>query len=124
MELNFDQIIEKLTSAIKNEVKTETIIGQQFTLGEFTCVPVIKAGVGFGGGTGSGEDNKNQKGMGGGGGLGMGIAPVGFLVTHGDNISFISTEKSSGLSKVFEQVPDLLTKLMEKKAAKEKEPVA
>lgn len=124
MELNFDQIIEKFTSAMKNEVKTETIIGQQFTLGEFTCVPVIKAGVGFGGGMGSGEDMKNMKGGGGGGGIGLGIAPVGFLVTHGSDISFISTEKSSGLSKVFEQVPDLITKMMEKKQAKEKEPVA
>jgi uncharacterized spore protein YtfJ len=120
MEFNAEQLLDKLSEVIKSEVKTETIIGQQFTLGEFTCVPVVKAGIGFGSGGGNGEapDNKG-KGTGGGAGAGLGLAPVGFLVTKGSDISFISTEKTSGLSKVFEQVPELITKLMEKKAAKE-----
>jgi uncharacterized spore protein YtfJ len=120
MDFNADQLLDKLSEVIKSEIKTQTIIGEPFALGEFTCVPVVKAGVGFGSGGGGGEapDHKG-KGTGMGAGAGMGLAPVGFLVTKGSEISFISTEKSSGLSKVFEQVPELITKMMEKKAAKE-----
>lgn len=120
MEFNADQLLDKLSEVIKSEVKTETIIGEPFTLGEFTCVPVVKAGIGFGTGGGNGEapDNKG-KGTGGGAGAGLGLAPVGFLVTKGDEISFINTEKTSGLGKAFEKVPDLIAKLMEKKSTVE-----
>ena len=56
---NLNEVIEKLTEFLKSEVKTETIIGQQFQLGEFTCVPVINVGLGLG--TGGGEGKGNSK---------------------------------------------------------------
>ena len=40
---------------------------------------------------------------------------IGFLVTRGDQISFIPTRTSKGLSAVFEKVPDLMEKMMDKK---------
>ena len=43
-------------------------------------------------------------------GGGMGVEPIGFLVTHGDQISFISTKSNKGLSAVFDKVPDLMEK--------------
>ena len=33
--------IEKITEFLKSETKTETIIGKEFKLGEFSCVPVM-----------------------------------------------------------------------------------
>lgn len=115
MEVNFESLLQKLTDFIQKEAKTETVIGQAFTLGEFTCLPVVRVGIGFGSGGGGGDAPKTGKGEGGGAGAGIGIDPIGFLVTRGDQISFVNTSQSKGLSAAFEKVPDLLMKLANKK---------
>lgn len=115
--MNFEELLEKVTQFIRSEAKTETIIGESFQLGSFTCVPVVKIGMGFGSGGGEGDAPKQGKGSGGGVGAGIGLAPIGFLVTKGEEISFISTEKKGGISGAFDKVPDLIEKLMEKKKA-------
>jgi uncharacterized spore protein YtfJ len=117
---NLNEMLEKITEFLRSEAKTETIIGQQFTLGEFTCVPVMNVGLGFGGGGGEGkgshkDDQGEGTGTGGAGGLGMG--PVGFLVSKGSEIQFISAQKSGGLSAAFEKLPELLDKFLDKKEA-------
>jgi uncharacterized spore protein YtfJ len=116
---NLNEMLGKITEFLKSEAKTETIIGQQFKLGEYTCVPVMSIGMGFGGGGGEGKGNaKNAgegEGTGAGGGAGMGMGPVGFLVTKGDDIQFIPTRSSKGLSAAFEKLPDLLEKFINKK---------
>ncbi|GCC53489.1 sporulation protein YtfJ [Chryseotalea sanaruensis] len=117
MDINFESMLQRLTEFIQKEAKTETVVGEPFQLGGFTCVPVIRLGVGFGSGGGSGDSVKTGKGEGGGGGAGLGIDPVGFLVTKDDEISFISTQQNKGLSAIFEKVPDLIEKLMKKKEA-------
>ena len=48
MDLHLEELIAKITDFIKSEAKTETVVGDQFELGEFKCVPVIKVGMGFG----------------------------------------------------------------------------
>ena len=117
MEMHFEELLEKVTDFIKSEAKTETIIGNSFKLGEFNCVPVIKVGLGFGTGGGEGEGNnlKQGKGTGGAAGAGIGLAPIGFLVSNGDDISFISAEVHSGLESAFEKVPDLISKYMDQR---------
>lgn len=120
MEMNFETMLQRLTEFIQKEAKTETIVGEPFQLGEFTCVPVIRLGMGFGSGGGTGDSAKTGKGEGGGAGAGMGLDPIGFLVTRNSEISFISTHQSKGMSAVFEKVPELLEKL----AFKNKEAVA
>lgn len=113
--MNFETLLQRLTEFIQKEAKTETVIGEAFQLGEFTCVPVVRVGVGFGSGGGEGDSAKTGKGQGGGVGAGIGIDPIGFLVTKGNEISFISTQQSKGLSSIFQQVPDLIKKVMENK---------
>jgi len=117
MEVNFENLLHRLTEFIEKEAKTETVVGEPFELGEFTCVPVVRVGVGFGSGGGSGDAPKTGKGEGGGAGAGMGIDPIGFLVTKGDQISFISTHQNKGLAAAFERVPDLIEKFLKKKEA-------
>jgi len=114
---NVNDFFGKLTDFLKTEVKTETIIGQQFQLGAFTCVPVMSVGIGFGSGGGEGKDAKNgsDEGKGFGGGAGIGLAPIGFLVANGNDIQFISTKSSKGMNALFEKAPDLIEKMMEKK---------
>lgn len=116
MKVNFDELIPQITEFLKSEAKTETVVGTQFQLGEFSCVPVIRLGMGFGSGGGEGEaPNKQGHGEGAGAGGGIGIEPIGFLVARGDQISFLSTRHASGLSAAFEKVPDLIEKYLDQK---------
>lgn len=114
-----NEVLGKVTEFLKSEAKTETIIGQQFKLGEFTCVPVMSVGIGFGGGGGEGKENTKGEGTGAGGGAGLGMGPVGFLVTKGSDIQFIPARSSSGINVAFEKLPDLLEKFMDKTKKKE-----
>lgn len=121
MELHFEELLSQITEFIKTEANTETVVGKQFELGEFMCVPVIKIGMGFGSGGGEGTEAKGGKGEGIGAGAGMGIEPIGFLVTRGDEISFLEAGKTHGLAAAFEKVPDMISKIAESRS-KEKEP--
>ena len=118
MELHFEEMLGKITDFIQSEAQTKTIVGEQFQLGEFSCVPVIKVGMGFGSGGGEGSDPKKGHGEGGGAGAGVSIEPIGFLVSRGDEISFLAAGQTKGLAAVFEKVPDLIEKFAEKKTEK------
>ncbi len=111
MELHFEELLGQITDFIKSEAKTETVVGEQFDLGEFKCVPVIKVGMGFGSGGGEGTEGRGRKGEGMGAGAGVGIEPIGFLVSRADEISFLASGKTRGLAAVFEKVPDLIEKI-------------
>ena len=119
---NLNEVLGKITEFLKSEATTETIIGDQFKLGEFTCVPVMAVGLGFGSGGGEGKGSAKLAGEGegtgtaGAGGIGMG--PVGFLVTKGSDIQFISARGSSGLGAAFEKIPGLVEKYMDKQNAR------
>lgn len=119
MAINLEETVKQLTDFLKTEAKTETVVGQSFQLGEFTCVPVIKfgMGLGYGGGEGHGDTPNKGKGEGGGTGAGggMGVAPIGFLVTRADQISFIPTHTSKGLGAAFEKLPELFEKFLDRK---------
>lgn len=119
MAFNLEETVKQLTDFLKTEAKSETVVGQSFQLGEFTCVPVIKFGIGLGYGGGEGKGNQqgkaNGEGTGGGAGGGLGVEPIGFLATRGDQISFISTRSSKGLSTAFEKLPDVMEKMFDKK---------
>jgi uncharacterized spore protein YtfJ len=117
MELHFEELLEKVTEFMKTEANTETVIGKEFELGEFKCVPVIKIGMGFGSGGGGGSESKDRKGEGVGAGAGMGIEPIGFLVTREGEISFLEAGKTHGLAAAFEKVPDLIEKLAANRTA-------
>lgn len=120
MDFNIENLLDKVSDHVKSLASTETVLGEEFTIGEFTCRPVIKVGTGFGSGAGTGKDPKSNKGAGGGAGAGIGITPLGFLTTKGDEIYFIPSDKKSALSSLMEQVPDLVEKVAEMKNNEEK----
>jgi uncharacterized spore protein YtfJ len=128
MALNLEETVKRLTDFLQTESKTETVVGNSFQLGEFTCVPVIKfgLGLGYGGGEGTGgmEGKGKGEGTGGGAGGGIGIVPIGFLVTRGEQISFLPSEKTSGLSAAFEKVPGLMEKYFDSRKKEKAEAVA
>jgi len=119
MNLHFEELLGQITEFIKSEAKTDTVVGEQFELGAFKCVPVIKVGMGFGSGGGEGIEAKSKKSEGMGAGAGIGIQPIGFLVTKDEEISFLEAGKTHGLAAAFEKVPDLIEKIYDKKAKEE-----
>jgi uncharacterized spore protein YtfJ len=125
MSLNLEETVKQLTDFLKTEAKTDTVVGQSFQLGEFTCVPVIKFGIGIGYGGGEGHGDAPGKGKGEGTGVGAGggtgVEPIGFLATRGEQISFLPTRSGKGLASVFEKVPDLLEKMLDKKRTEKAE---
>ena len=117
MSKDINELIGKLTDFLKQEAKTETVVGKEFKLGEFTCVPVMRMGLGLGYGGGEGHDDK-KGGEGAGGGAGFGMDPIGFLVTRGGEISFVPSRQTSGFSKAMEKIPDVLEKFIHKRSEK------
>jgi len=115
MDINIENLLDKVSDHVKSLASTETILGEEFTLGEFTCRPVIKVGTGFGSGAGSGKDPKSTSAAGGGAGAGIGITPLGFLTTKGDQIYFIPSDKKTPLSSLIDKVPDLVEKVADMK---------
>ena len=69
MDINIESLLDKVSAHVKSMASTDTILGEEFKLGEFTCRPVIKVGTGFGSGAGEGDEPKS-KNKGGGGGAG------------------------------------------------------
>lgn len=123
MDLHFDELLKQITDFIKNEAKTETVVGQAFELGDFKCVPVIKVGLGFGSGGGEGFEKKDLKAEGLGAGVGVGIEPIGFLVTKGENISFLEAGKTHGLAAMFEKMPEVVENIAKMRTKLEPESV-
>ncbi len=115
MDINIESLLDKVSDHVKSLASTETILGEEFTLGEFTCRPVIKVGTGFGSGAGTGKDPKSTSGTAGGAGAGIGITPLGFLTTKGDQIYFIPSDKKTPLSSLIDKVPDLVEKVADMK---------
>jgi uncharacterized spore protein YtfJ len=116
MDIKIDELLDKVSGHVKSLASTETILGEEFTIGEYTCRPVIKVGTGFGSGAGSGTDPKTKNsGTGGGAGAGIGVIPLGFLVAKGDQISFVPVDKKTALSTLVEKIPDLVEKVAEMK---------
>jgi len=116
MEVNIEDLLDKVSQHVKTIASTETVLGEEFKLGEYTCRPVIKVGTGFGSGAGVGDDPKGKnKGTGAGAGAAMGVVPVGFLAAKGDQIIFIPVDRKSPLSSLVDKVPDLVDKFAEMK---------
>ena len=121
MENNVENVLSSLSGHVKSIASTDTVIGEEFTIGGFICKPVMKVGIGFGTASGSGDDTKwKGKGSGTAAGTGIGMTPIGFLVTKGDDISFVPSNEKKGLQAIFDKVPDLIDKVMEMKCEKDK----
>ncbi|MDX1684993.1 MAG: spore germination protein GerW family protein [Saprospiraceae bacterium] len=113
MEVKFKELLDEIIHFMETEATTKTVVGESFKLGQFDCVPVIRVGMGFGSGGGERDVAKNEHDEGMGAGAGMGVEPIGFLVTKGEDIQFISSKQNSGLAMAFEKAPELLQKYFE-----------
>ncbi|MFA5111999.1 MAG: spore germination protein GerW family protein [Desulfobaccales bacterium] len=107
------EIIGKLMEDLKTVAKTETILGQEIKVGEFTLIPVSRISLGVGAGGGKGTDNKKE-GEGGGGGGGVMVTPIAFIVIKGGDISFHGIKRGGTLDGLFEHLPEITEKILAK----------
>jgi uncharacterized spore protein YtfJ len=103
-----EEVLKTLLDQLRTIAKTETVIGEQFTVADFTIIPVSQISLGFGAGGGAGKEG--QAGEGGGGGGGARIQPIAFLVVKDGEISLLSISRGKGLSAALEKMPDLMEK--------------
>lgn len=125
MEVKVDELLDKISGHVKDLSTTSTILGDEFTLGEYTVRPIIKVATGYGSGAGTGDDpRKKTSGTGGGAGAAVAVMPAGFLVARGDEISFVGADKKGAFSALMDKVPDLVEKMadMKKEEGKAGEP--
>ena len=121
------EILKSLVGELKSIASTETIVGEPFSMGEFTIIPIsrVSLGVGAGGGTG-GAQQKGATGEGGGGGGGIRISPVALVAARGDDLHVHMLGRGAAFTNTLEKMPDLMEKGFEKlfdsiKNRKEKE---
>jgi uncharacterized spore protein YtfJ len=107
------EIIGKLMEELKTIAKTETILGQEIKVGEFTLIPVSKVSLGVGAGGGKGAENKKE-GEGGGGGGGVVVTPIALIAIKGGEISFHGIKKGGAMGALLEQLPEITEKIMAK----------
>ena len=116
------ELLEALAKQVRELAKTETVVGDPIVVGDTTIVPISRVMVGFGGGSGTGDVNEagtGEKvgGAGGGGGGGVRIEPAAFIVKRGSDVSVMAAPgKRGALAEMFEQVPDLIEKVVSAKA--------
>jgi len=113
MAATASEIIGKLMDEFKSVAKTETILGQEIKVGEFTLIPVSRISLGIGAGGGKGSDSKKE-GEGGGGGGGVMISPIAFIVIKGEEISFHGIKRSGCFDGLFEHLPEITEKILAK----------
>lgn len=108
---NTQSLMEHMFDKLNTFLKTETVIGEPFTIGSVTLIPIISVSFGMGGGLGEGKDSKGNDGGGGGGGLGCRISPNAILVVKDDEVNLIQLKSRGSLEKLFEVMPELISKL-------------
>lgn len=107
------EIIGKLMEELRTVARTETILGQEIKVGEYSLIPVSRVSLGLGAGGGKGSENKKSD-EGGGGGGGVVVTPIAFIVSKGEDISFHAIKPGGFLDSFFEQLPTVAEKIMSK----------
>ena len=112
-------LIKTVLEEIRGVLSAERVVGEPIVVGGNTIIPLVSVGFGFGGGSGTGKGGKTEKetgeGKGGATGGGGGVKPVALIIVNEEGVR-VETIKGA-VSSVAESVSDLVTKVMEKRAA-------
>ncbi|MCE1247071.1 MAG: GerW family sporulation protein [Firmicutes bacterium] len=103
-----ENIARFLSDTFGNIAKTQTVIGERFTVGDLVIIPLIKVTMGFGAGSGGECDSGKPMPSCSAGGGGISVQPAGFLVINGTEVQLLNVGKKSSLEYIFESMPDLI----------------
>ncbi len=107
---NMNVLFEKFEKFIKSQ----TIIGQEITIGDVTIIPIASITLAIGAG-GSNGDNKDS---GDGAGIAAKATPTALLVVNGSDVKLLPIRKGSSFESLLESVPNLIEKISEKATEK------
>lgn len=105
------KMMEMIYNKLDNFLKTETVVGEPIQVGSVKLVPIITASFGLGGGIGEAQEGKGGKSGGAGGGVGCRISPNAILVITDDEVEVVTLAGKGSLNKLFEIMPELVSKL-------------
>jgi len=111
-------LLKDFIPQLKSFVKSETVFGEPYKIGDVTLIPVNSVRVGFGFGTGEIIKKTDSAGAGGG----VLLTPVAFVVIKDGNISIHSLSGGT-IENVIEKAPEALDKVLSivQKLGKKKE---
>jgi len=99
-------ILNSFLPQLKSFVKSETVFGDPYHVGEVTIIPVNSVKVGFGFGSG---DTKGLDSAGGGGGVLL--TPVAFLVVKNGDVT-IQSLSAGTIENIIDKAPETLDRLI------------
>ena len=104
--------LDALFSKMENFVTTKTVCCDPVTVDGVTLLPLVEMSFGVGAGAydAAHSEKKSEKGVG-GGGVGAKITPVAVVVIRDGDAKIININSPSGLSKLIDIAPDVLSKI-------------
>ena len=121
-----DNLIEKTLSSLQSISTTKTIFVEPINLPDGTSiVPVSKVSIGFVVGGGEYSDLSTRRvathyPMAGGSGGGVMLSPIGFLVSTGNEVKYVSTTAEQNFQKIMEVLAKASQKFAQSMKRKEK----
>ena len=121
-----DNLIEKTLSSLQSISTTRTIFGEPINLPDGTSIiPVSKVSIGFVVGGGEYSDLSTRRvathyPMAGGSGGGVMLSPIGFLVSTGNEVKYVSTTAEQNFQKIMEVLAKASQKFAQSMKRKEK----
>ena len=114
-EVNIRQLMETAMSSLLEMMDVNTVVGDMLeTSSQISVIPISKVSCGFvagGGEYGKQKQPEQDLPFAGGSGAGVTVAPVGFLVGHGNSVRFIAVNESSSLDRAIEALPGIIEQL-------------
>ncbi|MBI3805023.1 MAG: sporulation protein [Nitrospirae bacterium] len=111
-----EELMKTLLEQLKAIASTDTIIGEAFLAGGVSIIPVSRISMGIG--VGGGGQSQQNEGVGGGGGVK--VEPIAFLVVKDQSVSLMNVGRGKGLDVLYEKLPELIDKMVEKATQKTK----
>lgn len=109
-----EEMMKSLLEQLKIIATTETIVGAPFLAGDISIIPVSRVSMGIG--VGGGGQAPGSEGVGGGGGVK--VEPIAFLVVKDHGVSLLNVGRGKGMEALYEKVPDLIEKVVERVSEK------
>lgn len=112
-ENNIGNLLDTTMDKLRTVVDSDTIIGNQISVGDITIIPVSKVSFGMAsGGSDFPAKSVNGKMFGGGGGAGATVSPVCFLVIKGNEVRVLNANAvPSSVEKAVSAVPEIIDKV-------------
>lgn len=111
-----ERIMDDSFGKLKNITRSETIIGEPISVGNYSVAPVTKISVGFVTGGGEyGDAESSDFPFAGASGAGMSVNPVCFLVSDGKSFKVVGLNTPSAFDRIIAAVPDIISKFTAKK---------